>query len=99
MYPMIGRQSHIINQKMKLMYITVILCLLGKIVLYETVYITYKYEIHEYDVLCNNFFSTVLRMFFLLNSVKNYTLKYLLKSFQIELITSFALLFILFVNL
>ena len=66
---MIGRENQIFNQKIKLMYIAVILCLLGKIVLYEIVYIAYKYEIHEYDVLCNKFFNTVLRVFFLLISV------------------------------
>lgn len=91
MYPFVGMESQTTNQKMKLMYIAVILCLNGKMLLYESVYITYKYEVYKYDVFCNNFFNNVLRAFFLTINMQNYTLKYLLKSFQIELITLFAL--------
>ena len=91
MYPFVGMESQTTNQKMKLMYIAVILCLNGKMLLYESVYITYKYGVYKYDVFCNNFFNTVLKAFFLTINMQNYTLKYLLKSFQIELITLFAL--------
>ena len=41
------------------MYIAVTQCLLGKIMLYESVYITDKYEVYKYNVLCKNFFNTV----------------------------------------
>ena len=48
MYQLVGMKSQAINQKMKcLMYIAVIQCLLGKIVLYESVYITCKYELYK----------------------------------------------------
>ena len=73
MYRLVGMESQAIHKKMKcLMYIAVIQFILGKIVLYENVYITYKYEVYKYDVLCNNFFSTVLRAFFFRISVQNY---------------------------
>ena len=72
-------ESQTINQKMKLTCIAIILSLLGKIALYESIYITYKYEVYKYDVLCYIFFNAILRAFSLPNSVQNYTLKYLLK--------------------
>lgn len=47
MYPFVGMESQTTNQKMKLMYIAVILCLNGKMLLYESVYITYKYGVYK----------------------------------------------------
>ena len=48
MYQLAEMPSQTINEKMKcLIYIAVIQCLLGKIVLYESVYITYKYEVYK----------------------------------------------------
>ena len=41
MYQLVGMESQTINQKMKyLIHIAVIQCLLGKIVLYESSYVT-----------------------------------------------------------
>ena len=86
---LVGVDSQRINQSMKyLMYIAIIQCLLGEIVLYESVYI-----INKYNVFCNNFLNTELKVPFY---VHNYTLKYFIKSFLIDLIAFLALQFILY---
>ena len=80
MYQLVGMESQTIKEKMKcLMYIALIQSLLGKILLYESVYIAYKYEVFEYNVLRNNFFHSVLRVIILPVSTQNYTLKYSIK--------------------
>ena len=64
MYRLVGMESQAIHKKMKcLMYIAVIQFILGKIVLYESVYITYKYEVYKYDVLCKTFSALYLGLF------------------------------------